>query len=129
MSTHAIIALPCKEGYETCWNWNDGYPAYLGRELRQHFRSIDAVRELMETKSFSVICGPRRINDYMTEDGDTALYLPLSNRYLLIHPHMGGVVEGKGKRAIIKTIQDMLDRDVNYVYVFDPETNKWKTYK
>jgi len=127
MSTRAIIALPCKEGYETCWNWNDGGPDNLGRELRRYFRSLEEVRSLLQTKSFSIICGPNTINDYL-QNGDTAVVLP-NLRYLLVHPYQGGVVAGRGKRAIFKSIQEMLDQDINYVYVFDPETNKWTTYK
>lgn len=38
MSTRAIIAVPRSNGgYVTAWNWNDGMPDSLGRELRTYF--------------------------------------------------------------------------------------------
>ncbi|SFU94530.1 hypothetical protein [Butyrivibrio sp. M55] len=125
MSTRAIIALPVKGGYETCWNWNDGGPSYLGKELRTYFKDEASVKSLIQTKSFSTILGPRSINDYMKE-GDRAEALP-NGRYLLLHKYQGGVIDGEGDNAFFKTIDDMLQCDINYVYVF--ENGKWKTYK
>ncbi len=126
MSTRAIIALRTEDGYETCWNWNDGDPNNLGRELRTYFKEESDVRSLVQIKSFSTIFGPRTISDYMQQPGDTAVCLP-NRRFLLLHPHQGSVVDGKGDAAFFKTIDDMLQCDVNYVYVF--EDGKWVTYK
>ena len=125
MSTRAIIALPTAKGYVTAWCWNDGGPNNLGRELRTYFRDEESVKSLIRTKSFSGIFGPRVINDFV-RDGDTAICLP-NGRWLLVHPHQGGVVEGKGKGAFFKTIEDMLQCDLNYVYVF--ADGKWETHK
>ena len=127
MSTRAIIALKTKDGYETCWNWNDGGPDSLGRELRRHFTDEKIVRELVKIKSFSIIDNKKTIFEFM-RTGDSAVALT-NNRYVLKHSHQGDVVAGEGENAMFYYIQDMLDQDINYVYVFDPEVGKWKTYK
>ncbi len=125
MSTRAIIALPTPKGYITAWCWNDGDPNNLGRELRSYFKSESHVRQLIKEHSFSTILGPRTITEYMS-DGDTAC--ALSNlRYLLKHPYNGNVVAGTGKYGFFKSIDDMLQQDLNYVYVFND--GKWETYK
>lgn len=125
MSTRAIIALPTKKGYITAWNWYDGGPENLGRELRKYFTTESLVRQLISIHSFSTIFGSKSINDYML-DGDTAVALS-NNRYALVHPHQRKVVAGSGKWGFFKTIEEMLGQDLNYVYVF--ENGKWKTYK
>lgn len=123
MSTRAIIALPVGKGYETAWCWNDGGPDNLGYELRRYFKDEASVRQLIKEHSFSTIVGPRTIIGYMRE-GDKCICL--SNRFLLKHPYDGKVVEG-GKNGFFQTVDEMLQCDLNYVYVF--ENGKWKTYK
>ena len=44
-----------------------------------------------------------------------------------MRPHHGGVVAGAEPDGYFKTIDEMLEQDLNYVYVF--EDGKWKTYK
>ncbi len=125
MSTRAIIAMPTQKGYITAWCWNDGGPDNLGRELRKYFRDKESAKQLISIHSFSTICGPRTIEEFM-KDGDTAV--ALSNlRYALVHPHQGKVVAGTGKYGFFRTIQEMLEQDLNYVYIFDEAG--WKMYK
>ena len=127
MSTRAIIAykMPNYGTYATAWCWNDGGPENLGRELRRYFKDKTQVMELIKLHSFSTILGPKSIIKFMHE-GDRAVCLS-NNRFPLLHPHNGIVVEGRGELAYFDTIEDMLDQDVNYVYIF--EDNKWITYK
>ncbi len=124
MSTRAIIALPTPKGYITAWCWNDGGPETLGRELRTYFTDEDSVKQLLDLHSFSTICGPRTINEYM-RDGDKAVVLS-NTRFVLMHPHDGKVVAGSDK-GMFENVEDMLEQDLNYVYVFN--NGKWKTYK
>lgn len=128
MSTRAIIALPIDGGYETAWNWNDGSPSSLGTELRRYFKTEEQVRELIKEHSFSIICGKKDKDDLIQNYGTAEEeFKKLSNnRYILQHNRDGGVVEG-GENGFIKTINEMLKYDLNYVYVF--ENGKWKTYK
>ena len=125
MSTRAIIALPAKKGYNTAWCWNDGGPESLGRELRKYFTDEECVRQLVNLHSFSSIRGPRTVAEVMSDE-DTAVVLG-NLRYALMHPHDGKVVAGKGEHGHFKDIKEMLEQDLNYVYVF--EDGKWKTYK
>ncbi|MBP5331912.1 MAG: hypothetical protein J6Y89_08690 [Lachnospiraceae bacterium] len=125
MSTRAIIALPTKKGYITAWNWNDGSPECLGQELKKYFKTEDDVRSLVSLHSFSTIFGPKQISEFVN-DGDTAVMVA-NNRWVLQHPHDGKVVAGSGAHGFFRTIENMLEQDLNYVYVF--ENGKWKTYK
>lgn len=125
MSTRAIIALPTEGGYNTAWCWNDGGPQNLGRELRTYFKEEWLVKLLIEEHSFSSIWGPKTIKEYMLKD-DTAVVLP-NVRFLLKHPHNGKVVAGSGEYGFFSDVKEMLEQDINYVYVF--ENGKWKTYK
>ena len=130
MSTRAIIAIPVKGGFETAWNWNDGSPMNLGRELRRYFKTKDQVKELITLHSFSTICGNKEKKEllhlfpnYTTEDN----FIKLSNnRYALQRDYDGHVVVGK-ENGFFESIKEMLEQDLNYVYVF--KNGEWKTYK
>lgn len=135
MSTRAIIAVPRSNGgYVTAWNWNDGMPDSLGRELRTYFMDKTSIQELLDLHSFSCICGEKLKKELMDEfpenyQGEKASrFIKLSNnRYILMQPHQGVVVAGAEPDGYFKTIDEMLEQDLNYVYVF--EDGKWKTYK
>ena len=124
MSTRAIIALPTPTGFITTWCWNDGNPNNLGYELKRYFKEEKYVRQLISLHSFSSIWGPREINDVMS-DGDTLI--ALNSRCVLMHPHNGKVVAGKGEFGYFKSVKEMLEEDINYVYVF--KNGKWEMYK
>ena len=130
MSTRAIIALPAPGGFITAWNWNDGGSTNLGTELRKYFQSENIIRERLAPHSFSCVCSKKEKEELIREFPDTAKegdFLCLSNgRYILKRKHHGSVVEG-GKDGFFETIDQMLQCDLNYVYVF--ENGKWKTYK
>ena len=44
-----------------------------------------------------------------------------------MHPHNGKVVAGKGEFGYFKSVKEMLEEDINYVYVF--KNGKWEMYK
>lgn len=125
MSTRAIIALPVRDGYETAWCWNDGGPSNLGAELRRYFKTKEDVRFLINEHSFSNILGPRTIGDYVRGNA-RGIYLP-NGRWILQYPYQGKVVEGTGEMGFFKGIPEMLECDLDYVYVF--RNGKWTTYK
>ena len=129
MSTRAIIALPLEGGgYETAWNWNDGYPDGLGKKLRRYFKEEWQVKQLIREHSFSCIMGPREIQKYkkILDRGD--IIVRFSNaQCLLKRSYNGEVVSGEGPNGYFKDIPSMLEEDINYVYAF--ENGKWNTYK
>jgi len=135
MSTRAIIAVPKPNGgFATAWNWNDGMPDSLGRELRTYFMDRNSIQELLDLHSFQCVCGDKLKKELMTAfpkqfEGDKADYFVTlsNNRKVLMAPHNGGVVDGREPDGHFDTIEDMLGCDINYVYVF--EEGKWKTYK
>ena len=126
MSTRTIIAMQTETGtYESAWCWNDGFPSILGRDLRRYFKTADQVHELLQTKSFSLLSGPIQVLKYVRE-GDKVVHLR-NGRCLLLHPKDGHVVAGEGSQAEFLSVQDMLQEDLNYVYIF--ENGKWQTWK
>ena len=135
MSTRAIIAVPKSNGgYATAWNWCDGMPDSLGRELRTYFMDKVSIQELLDLHSFDCICGEKIKNELMHDFPEQhkgekgGKFVKLSNnRYALMFPHHGKVVDGREPDGHFDTIDDMLGCDINYVYVF--EDGKWKTYK
>jgi excinuclease UvrABC helicase subunit UvrB len=132
MSTRAIIAIPVDGGYNTAWCWNDGYPDNLGQTLRRKFKTREQVLEIVESHSFSSLMTKRIKADYdelcKSQCMDPATYKELSNgTFLKIDPHHGGVVAGEGENGFFENVKQMLEQDLNYVYVF--ENDKWKTYK
>ena len=131
MSTRAIIAIPTPKGFITAWNWNDGGPENLGHELKKYFKSKSQVMELINAHSFNIVCGDELKDELMrlypkwnTEEN----YTKLSNgRYIKQEPFGGKVVAGSGKYGFFHTLKDMLDQDLNYVYVFND--GEWEMYK
>lgn len=125
MSTRAIIALPTPKGFITAWCWNDGDPKHLGRELRKYFREENTIRRLLSLRSFNSIWGPRTIKQVMQKEDDDVVLI--NSRCVLIGPHGGKVIAGRGKHAFFKSLNEMLGQDRDYVYVF--KDGKWTTYK
>ena len=130
MSTRAIVAIPVKDGYETAWCWNDGSPSNLGQELRKYFKTQAQVRELIKEHSFSFVCGKKfkkeMLEQFPEQVTENNFKLLSNKRYVLQHNHDGKVVCG-GENGFFTTIQEILEHDLNYVYVF--ENYRWKTYK
>lgn len=130
MSTRAIIAMPVKNGFETAWCWNDGGPANLGAQLRQHFKTEKDVEELIKLHSFSSIIGPQALTDLIVNGyfaADDRVERLNNNRLILKHKHDGDVIAGTGENGFFENIEEMLNQDLNYVYVF--RDGKWVTYK
>lgn len=133
MSTRAIIALEKPEGgYSTAWCWNDAYPDFLGFELRHYFKTPETIQELLNLHSFGIVCGKKEKENLdktnICHDGQEARFIKLSNkRYVLMHNYQGNIVEGQAPDGHFETIDDMLQCDLNYVYVFSG--GKWTTYK
>ena len=138
MSTRAIIAIPTEKGYKTAWCWNDGFPDNLGRILRTKFKTKELADELVGHHSFSCLMTAKEVEEHKewrkkngigVNDWDIK-YIVLSNGCVLLsYPYNGKTVAGKGKYGFFSNIEDMLGQDLNYVYVFEEETGKWKMYK
>ncbi len=132
MSTRAIIAIPTKKGYKTAWCWSNGFPDCLGAKLRRYFKTEEEINELINLHSFSYIYSEReaekRMKGFDLEYATNSSYVRLyNNAHVLMDEHDGKVVAGRGPYGFFKDIDEMLDQDLNYVYVF--ENGKWETYK
>ena len=136
MGTRAIIATSTARGYKTAWCWLDGFPDILGRKLRTKFNTTELANELINYHSFESLMSPNECKAFVSwrekagVSCDDDSFIELSNGCILhMYPHHGKIVAGNGKYGFFKNIEEMLEQDINYVYVFDPERKKWKTYK
>ena len=135
MSTRAIIAVPTAKGYRTAWVWNDAFPNDLGKKLKTKFNTEQLVKELISYVSFGSVVTKKEKEDYeksfaddMKNSNAFGYFKELSNGlFLHIYPHNGKPVVGSGRYAFIKTIDEMLGQDLDYVYVFN--NGEWETYK
>ncbi len=133
MSTRAIVAIPTKGGYKTAWCWNNGYPDSLGTKLRRKFKTEEDINELINLHSFECLYSKREAERRINSGYDWSLGHPIyyvrlyNNMHVLMEEHNGKVVAGRGPDGFFKDIDEMLEQDLNYVYVF--ENGKWKTYE
>ena len=134
MSTRAIIAVPTAKGYKTAWCWCDGFPDQLGKTLRTKFKTKELVDELINHHSFEALRTKKEHEDFLDWKEKENIHLAdesfieLSNGCFLSMPsHTGKTVAGIGRYAFFRNIEDMLDQDLNYVYVF--KDGKWVTYR
>jgi hypothetical protein len=136
MSTRAIIAVPTAKGYKTAWCWCNGFPEAIGKTLKTKFTTKAHTEELDSYHSFQTVHTRVEHNRHITwrkkenihfEDDK---FIELSNGcFLMMQLHNGKTVAGSGKYGFFRTIDEMLEQDLNYVYVFETESGKWKTYK
>ncbi len=136
MSTRAIIAVPTAKGYKTSWNWCDSFPDDLGKTLRTKFTTKNLVDELISYHSFEAVYTRSEFESYVRWRAENLIhsdgkrFIELSNGCVLsMDIHHGKTVAGSGKYGFFRTIDEMLEQDLNYVYVFETESGKWKTYK
>jgi len=134
MSTRAIISIPTAKGFKTAWCWCDGFPSSLGRTLRNKFKTEALANELINYHSFESVMTANEHIDFKKWrkeakiSFDNEKFIKLSNGcFIHMHAHHGKTVTGSGKYGFFRTIKEMLEQDLNYVYVF--ENGKWKMYK
>ena len=136
MSTRALIAMPYKQGFMACWNWYDAYPSDMGARLRTSFKTVDSVKQLIQqgmigrvytTAEILSLFGETALKTGSTASGDSffvKLDIPKSKGL-----YVSRAARYDNKPKFYRSIKDMLQEDINYVYVFDPEKLKWSTYK
>lgn len=127
MSTRAIIGVENKDGSITgLWQWNDGEG--LKELLNKHFNTIEKVKELISLGVINSIFTEEEADELdkwfeennFTKEGD----------YILLH----GVkvyqeFRHKGKEPeTYENIMYAIGQDINYLYLFDEETNTWSVY-
>lgn len=134
MSTRAIIGIKNEDGSITgAWQWNDG--SGLISLLNRKFNTIEKTIKLINEGMWSVMYSDKEADEHekwLKED----LY---KNKNEDIQPHkyisINGVQLLKEERyyeklpEVYKSFKDAIGQDINYLYLFDANINKWKCYR
>jgi hypothetical protein len=134
MSTRAIIGIKNNEGSITgAWQWNDG--GGLTSLLNKKFNTIDKVVELINQGMWNCMFSKKEAEEYEKWLKDN-LY---KNRNKDIPPHkymsINGIQLLKDERyyerlpETYKSFDDAIGQDINYLYLFDTDTNKWECFR
>ena len=129
MSTRAIIATPTENGYVGAWNWYDSFPNVLGRKLQSNFKTLEQAKELISYKAFGSIYTAEEKAEYdeKTTIFNNCIEISGVSKKPLYLSYIGIDIEKHPFPYHFDSIADMLEQDINYVYVF--ENGKWVTYK
>ena len=106
MATRGLIVKKFEDGFHAVYNHWDSYPEYLGKVLDENYNIDEKSTELIEAgkNGFSVIRETIEKCECYPDDDPTPV-------------------------EIVSTFDDVLsysgDVDAEYVYLFNPETNKW----
>lgn len=143
MSTRAIIGIQNTDGTITAgWQWNDG--GGLGPLLRRHYNTIDKIQTLINNGVWSTIITPKDkesltlFTDWVKRE-NSGYYIVSAGKCKLLKQKPNDTAKfcfGGDKGITINNDGSMTfdnfetahGQDINYLYLFNPETNKWKTY-
>ena len=143
MSTRAIIGYKREDGkFVAGWQWNDGMK--LAPLLRRHFDTVEKVGELIKNGVWNNIVSPK--NKDLLHHFETWAKRPNSDYYLVpvgkCHllkekPNdtaefcFGGDegVEVEDGKIVFDSIEKAMSQDINYVYEFVVEENRWKVHR
>ena len=143
MSTRAIIGYKREDGkFVAGWQWNDGMD--LGPILRNNFKTMEKVERLIENGVWNSLVPPR--NKDMLHLFEEWTQRPCSSYHLVIvgkchllkeRPNDNAEfcfgdsegVEIENGKIVFDSIERAMRQDINYVYEFIEEENKWKTHR
>lgn len=143
MSTRAIIGIKNADGTITGgWQWSDGMG--LVSLLREQFDTLEKVQELIRNGVWSTMVSPKdtgnlkRFTEW-TERKDSCYYLVLVGKCHLLKEKPSDTAkfcfgddysitvneDGSMTFADFKTAKG---QDINYLYLFYPESCEWKVF-
>ena len=131
MSTRAIIGKKLADGkIKGICVWNDGFPNILGSLIRRTVKTEADLDKLLEIKSCSSLMSKKGMKEFaeLSEKkfGITSEFNQVFSNLFAYEQNDNYVASENGT---YKSVEECLGQDLNYVYIFDPVTNKWKTYK
>lgn len=134
MSTRAIIGIKNEDGSITgAWQWNDG--GNLTSLLNKNFNTIEKATEIINEGMWSTMFTnkgaekhERWLKDELHKEENENIpprqYTKIYDIQLLKH-------EGYYQRppARYESFEDAMGQDINYLYLFNKNTNKWERYR
>jgi len=144
MSTRAIIGIQNKDGSITGgWQWNDGEG--LLPLLKSQFNTTEKIVELIQNGVWSTIISPKdnealEVYSEWTKRKNSIYHITSVGKCHLLKTKPNDNAEfcfGGDKGITINTDGSMTfenfecanGQDINYLYLFNPETQKWKMYQ
>lgn len=144
MSTRAIIGIQNKDGSIIGgWQWNDGKG--LLPLLKSQFNTTDKIVELISNGVWNNIVSPRdketleHFTEWTKRDNSDYYLVSIGKCHLLKEkPNDNAEFCFGGDEGIIinddgsMTFEDFEwanGQDINYLYLFNPETQEWKVYQ
>lgn len=143
MSTRAIIGIKNEDGTVTGgWQWNDGMK--LISKLRNHFNTLEKVQELVKNGIWNNIVFPKdkdtleHFTEWTKKENSDYYLVPVGKCYLLKEKpfeHVEYCFNGENGITInddgsmtFADVDTAFNQDINYLYLYYPETNTWKTF-
>ena len=143
MSTRAIIGLQNEDGTITAgWQWNDGKG--LLPLLRSQFNTTEKITELISNGVWSTIVSPRDketlgiYTEWTKRDSSEYYIVPVGKCHLLkTKPNDNaefcfggdaGIIINDDGSMTFENFERAIGQDINYLYLFNPETEEWKVY-
>lgn len=143
MSTRAIIGYKREDGkFVAGWQWNDGMG--LAPLLRKQFDTVEKVNELLSNGVWNNIVSPQNKEIFnlfseWTKIPNSEYYLVSVGKCHLLKERpcdtaeycFGGDegIEIKDGMILFDSFEIAYNQDINYLYEFIPENNKWIIHK
>jgi hypothetical protein len=119
MSTRSLIGVihAGGSGIDAIWAHWDGYPSYMGRLLRRHYRSLRSVKKLIAGGDIEGINSGQKSG------------VATGRPFYFDEPHTDFTVfrgnPDKDQDAFDEMITEALDAWREFIYLWDEETSKW----
>lgn len=133
MSTRAILGIKLENGtIAGAWQWNDGKG--LRPLLNKVFNTIDKATRLIDEGVWSTMFTKKEMEEY--EDWLVNELYKGRKEQVPYHSYTDvlGVKLLKQERhendgpTLYENFEEALNQDINYLYLFDPQTNRWTVH-
>lgn len=141
MSTRAIIGIKNLDGTITgAWQWNDGMG--LLPLLRKQFNTTEKVHELVKNGIWNNIVSPKdnetlkHFTEWTKRENSDYYLVPVGKCHLLKEKPCDnaeycfngddGITINKDGSMTFRNLETANGQDINYLYLYHPDTNKWE---
>ena len=132
MSTRAIFAKSLADGtFIGGWQWNDG-GSYTASELNKKLSSEEAVDKLIALGQWNVIytkkeleCHKKWCETNRNIDFTSVYTVTQIGKYYVLQD-VRVATRPLPHTENYKSLEEMLEQDINFVYVFQPESKMWE---